>query len=280
MPHFHPVHTPIMRGSTMKSPFPGMDPYLEQYWREVHSSLVVYARDQLQSRLPGGLRVSVEERVFVESDEGRDRVVYPDVHVVESPKSETAGVATASATEVDVAEPVVIHTRDEPATETYLEIVEVGSGNRVITVIEFLSPSNKIAGEGQKLYLEKQQEVRDAGASLVEIDLTRRGERVVSLRPSRVPRRFRKTYLVCVRRGWKPLEAEIYPIAVSDRLPGIRIPLRQTDADVPLHLQPLIDQCYANGRYETTDYRADPDPPLDPEEAAWVAELLKAKGLR
>lgn len=264
----------------MKSPFPGMDPYLEQYWRDVHHKLITYACDQLQPRLPTDLRARVDERVFLESEEGRDRVVYPDVHVVESPKSATGGVATASATEVDVAEPVLVHTADEPATQGYLEIVEVGSGNRVITVIEFLSPSNKIPGEGQKLYLEKQQEVRAAGASLVEIDLTRRGERVVSLPPSRLPPSCRKTYLVCVRRGWKRLEAEIYPIALADRLPGIRIPLRETDPDVPLHLQPLIDLCYANGRYETTDYRADPEPPLDPEEAAWAADVLKSKGVR
>jgi hypothetical protein len=31
----------------MKSPFPGMDPYLEQFWRDVHASLIIYSRDQL-----------------------------------------------------------------------------------------------------------------------------------------------------------------------------------------------------------------------------------------
>lgn len=51
----------------MKSPFPGMDPYLERHWRDVHASLAVYARDWLQERLPSGLRARIEERVFVES---------------------------------------------------------------------------------------------------------------------------------------------------------------------------------------------------------------------
>ena len=41
----------------MRSPFPGMDPYLEDRWRDVHSSLVLYARNQLQPQvmplLPG-----------------------------------------------------------------------------------------------------------------------------------------------------------------------------------------------------------------------------------
>ena len=36
----------------MDSPFPGMDPYLEQHWRSVHHRLITYAGDQLQSGLP------------------------------------------------------------------------------------------------------------------------------------------------------------------------------------------------------------------------------------
>ena len=39
----------------MKSPFPGMDPYLEQSWRDVHAALIIYSRDQLQSQLPEDL---------------------------------------------------------------------------------------------------------------------------------------------------------------------------------------------------------------------------------
>ena len=36
----------------MASPFPGMDPYLERFWGDVHSRLVTYACDQIQERLP------------------------------------------------------------------------------------------------------------------------------------------------------------------------------------------------------------------------------------
>jgi hypothetical protein len=36
----------------MGSPFPGMDPYLEQHWGDVHASLIIDGRDQLQQRLP------------------------------------------------------------------------------------------------------------------------------------------------------------------------------------------------------------------------------------
>ncbi|GAF93704.1 unnamed protein product, partial [marine sediment metagenome] len=61
----------------------------------------------------------------------------------------------------------------EPISQGYIEIIDAGSGNRVITVIEFLSPSNKAPGEGQYLYLQKRWEAKAAGVSLVEIDLTR-----------------------------------------------------------------------------------------------------------
>ena len=40
----------------MASPFPGMDPYLERFWRDVHARLIIYAADQLQENLPSDLR--------------------------------------------------------------------------------------------------------------------------------------------------------------------------------------------------------------------------------
>jgi hypothetical protein len=52
----------------MKSPFPGMDPYLEARWGDVHQRLITYAADQLAPRLPADLRARVEERVFVEME--------------------------------------------------------------------------------------------------------------------------------------------------------------------------------------------------------------------
>jgi len=45
----------------MKSPFPGMDPYLEDHWLDVHAGLAVFTRDQLRTQMPSGLIVRVEE---------------------------------------------------------------------------------------------------------------------------------------------------------------------------------------------------------------------------
>ena len=72
----------------MKSPFPGMDPYLERHWRDVHASLIIYARDQLQPQLPRKLCARVEERPIVEPEEGEGRSIFRDVRVVEQPSKE------------------------------------------------------------------------------------------------------------------------------------------------------------------------------------------------
>src|SRR6266404_4799666 len=62
---------------------------------------------------------------------------------------------------------------DEAVTESFIEIIDVGSGRHVITVIEMLSLANKLPGEGQELCRRKQQELRDGQVNLVEIDLLR-----------------------------------------------------------------------------------------------------------
>src|SRR5215470_6964239 len=71
-------------GQPMPSPFPGMDPYLEAHWRDVHAGLVIHARDALQGVLPGSLRARVEESVLLETPTGLgDHPLFPDVRVVE-----------------------------------------------------------------------------------------------------------------------------------------------------------------------------------------------------
>jgi hypothetical protein len=72
----------------------------------------------------------------------------------------------------------------------------------------------------------------------------------------------------------------VHFMPLREPLPPIRVPLRETDADVTLDLQSLIDQCYRNGRYDRIDYRADLIPPVDPEDAAWVDDLLRGRSLR
>ena len=162
----------------MPSPFPGMDPYLEAHWGDVHSSLVIYARNELQKVLPGDLRARVEQRVVV-TGLSRPRSLYPDVRVIETQRKShrPASGLTGNA----IAEPVVIELPDEAETQTFVEIRQVSPEARLVTVLEVLSPSNKKAGDAQEQYLRKQLEFLQAGITLVEIDLLREGEWVVAL---------------------------------------------------------------------------------------------------
>ena len=266
----------------MASPFPGMDPYLELFWRDMHHRLVTYSCDQIQSQLPRELRARMEERVFVTGEEGLLGHRIPDVHVVEYPARGTpdGGIAVATQETLDLTEPFAVDLPEVRLTETYVEIVDANSGNQVVTVIEFLSPTNKLAGKGREEYLEKRDECRRARVNLVEIDLTRQGPRKQVLPLHSIPSKHHTTYLVCVLRYQPKYRLEYYPIPLPSRLPGIRIPLRLADRDVILRLQPLVEQAYINGRYDDLDYRRQLDPPVEAEELAWMEELLSAHGKR
>src|SRR5436309_10794514 len=97
----------------MPSPFPGMDPYLEAHWRDVHASLVIYARDALQGVLPGALRARAEESVLLETPQGiGDHPLFPDVRVVEY--TSNRGLEPQATPGVAVAEPLLVATESEP----------------------------------------------------------------------------------------------------------------------------------------------------------------------
>lgn len=261
----------------MPSPFPGMDPYLESRWGDVHARLVLYAADQLQFLLPPDLRARVQERVFLELPDGGLWSSYPDVRVVERPRRSPE---VLSAGNTAVAEPLVVHFPDEPVTETFVEIREAGTGARIVTVIEFLSPSNKRWGSGRKQYLKKCRECRQAGVSFVEVNLLRAGPRAVMIPPESVPPSHRTHYQAYIRRGWNPSAVEIYRLALRERLPALPVPLRETDPAVPLDLQVLLEQCYRLGAYDDLDYAADAVPPLSGDDALWVDALLREVGIR
>ena len=264
----------------MPSPFPGMDPYLEAHWRDVHAGLIIYARDALQGQLPTGLRARAEESVLLETPQGLGaHPLFPDVRVVEFTSRRDTETRPGAA--VAVAEPRLVEAEPEPFTEPFLEIIDRESGNRVVTVVEFLSPSNKSPGPNREQYLRKQRDLIASDTNLVEIDLNRFGTHTLAVPFVHLGLQDRTPYMVCVRRATRRGKAEIYPMPLWERLPSFRIPLRPDDADVLLDLQSLVDQCYRNGGYEgTLDYAADPDPPLLGGDKVWAGRWLHEKGLR
>lgn len=264
----------------MKSPFPGMDPYLEAHWGDIHTTLMVYARNQLNAQLPDDLQARVEESLAVTEDDQKRRTVYPDVRVVETPGMSVAeSTAAPAVATVDVAQPYVVQLEDEPTTHRHLEIVDTGDG-RLVTAIEILSPANKVGSHGQLIYIRKQREYLRAKVNLVEIDLIRAGNFVLAIPEDRLPTVCRTPYMVCIRRADRESEAELYPVPLRQPLPNIPVPLRPTDKDVVLRLQPLLDDCYRDGRYDRIDYRQEPVPRLAESDGRWADSILREAGLR
>ena len=256
----------------MKSPFPGMDPYLELWWRDVHHRLCTYACDALQSQLGRALRARIDERLVVEADES-GHSIYPDLRIIESDRPRQTRVQPADG--VAVAEPYIVHIEIEPARQAFINIIDVRSGNRLITSIEILSPSNKLSGDGRDQYVRKQRETREAGASLVEIDLVRTGKRP-TLAQLRVSAHRDTTYQVCIFRAWRRDVCEVVPIPLTAKLPTVPIPLRQDDPEVSLDVQSLMDQVYRNGAYAVEiDYAKPCHPPLTTDEMNLAAPFLR-----
>jgi hypothetical protein len=263
---------------TTKNPFPGMNPFFEQRWRGAHTALITYLRDALQERLPPDLIAGPEEEAVTIGAGGTPTTYRPDVQVREPWKLKETAIADPAPKppSITATEPIRVLVDEE--VERWLEIRE--STGRLITVLELLSPSNKLESADRDRYVRKRSSFVGAGINFVEIDLVRQG---TSLFPQCIRNLLQEKaacYCVCVFRVERPAEREVYPICLRERLPAIRVPLRPTDPNVVLDLQPLIDQCHERGRYHLLDYQRHPDPPLPSEDAAWVDEILRSHHLR
>ena len=135
----------------MPSPFPGMDPYLEtpHLWLDVHHELISQIRHALKPMIRPNYVARVELRVYVsnENDPGLD-VIIPDARIE---KTKTNGRKPAKSrsngsTALAIAEPLIVPIQlDQEIEEARLEISDVKT-RELVTIIEILSPTNKIRG--------------------------------------------------------------------------------------------------------------------------------------
>jgi hypothetical protein len=253
-----------------------MDPWLEapDIFPSVHAGMIFLLQEALNRSLPLGYAATSNNRVWVDPESYRD----PDVSIYgrEQPP-DAGGAATALAGLVAVGQVLL----SDPWEEPYLEI-RSDRGKRLVTAVEVLSPSNKRASEGRRLYQQKQQECRPGGVHLVEIDLLRAGQPTTTLpRPALERRAGPFDYHVSVRRAG--LRDELFGAAIrlADRLPAIGVPLDPGVPAVTVDIQAAFDRCYDGGRYpELVDYAGPPDPPLAPDQQAWADAVLREKGLK
>lgn len=249
----------------MVYPFPGMNPYLERnsLWTDVHLELLRGIRLVLTNAVTPRYYVAVEERTYITAMDPQSYIGRPDVTLVGPPKPVLADVAVAPTNGYALSVVVPV---SEDVTERYLEIRE-NATNRVITVIEILSPAHKAKGEGRRVYEEKRRVVLDSATNLVEIDLLRGGEPMTSY-PQTV-----SDYRILVSHKWERPRSVLYPFYPPQAIPPIPVPLQKGET---LALGELLPRIYDEVRYDLRiDYTAPPPPPdLSDEQAAWLENVL------
>ena len=179
--------------------------------------------------------------------------------------------ATAVA-DVDLEEPLVMEISSEPVREHYIEVLDRYQDLKVVTVIEVLSPINKLPGPGRDEYLRKRNATLESSTHLVEIDLLRRGTRMFDFSPEQLEVIGPFEYLVTVNR-FEPgrTQYEIIARQLRNRLPKFGIPLVHPDPDVALDLQAALNQVYEDGSYMLRIHYERPcSPALDVEDQNWA----------
>jgi len=260
----------------MPTPFPGMDPYLEQpaLWPNVHNSLIVAIRDVLSPQLRPRYYVSVEERTYRQEPGGLTFAGRPDAAIIRP--APTSLNEPTLIYEVHPAPVLVELPLPDEMTETYLEVRSV-EDDRVITVLEILSPSNKRYGTGRELYLSKRSGVLASLTHLVEIDLLRGGEPM----PMRgKEEEIDNDYRILISRRSRRPTADLYPFSVREPIPPFELPLQKGDDEPLLDLNRLLHELYDRAGYDLRiDYQDEANPPLRETDAVWSDALLKEAGL-
>ncbi len=128
----------------MPSPFPGMDPYLENplHWRGVHHEIISGCAASLNARLPEGYFARIDARVYIVEP---PQSFFPDVSVLRR-VDPMQGVSGAVATMVPSTSPIIVTAFPEEITESFIEIRRAGDDGGLVTVIEALTPANKDSG--------------------------------------------------------------------------------------------------------------------------------------
>ncbi len=262
----------------MPSPFPGMDPYIEDpdIWSDFHTDLPAEIRTRLNQVIRPRYIARLVPRVTYEVVEvARARGVRPDVGICQpQPPRGTVAESVAVITPAPAESLIPL---EFPLRLLSVEIHTTGT-LELVTAIEILSPVNKRPGhDAYRDYQRKRREILRSSAHLIEIDLLRGGERP----PLEHPVPFAPYYVILSRADRRPHVA-VWPIQLQDTLPVLPVPLLEPDPDVALDLGAAVAAVYERGGYaDLIDYRRPlPPPPLSEAEALWLDERLREQGLR
>src|SRR5262245_16876429 len=172
----------------MASPFPGMDPYLEdlRHWPIFHQQFISALGDALQPALSDKYRIRIASRTYM-----TEQVLFTSI-------------------------------LREEQREPFLEIRQKSSGDRLVTLLEMVSPANRIHHEGRRHYQVRRQEAKAEGSHVVELELVLQGQTVLDADLSGLSE---SQYVCVVTRATRPIKQEPYGTVMSKRLPRIRLPM-------------------------------------------------------
>jgi hypothetical protein len=248
-----------------------MDPYLEHpaLWPDVHNSVLAAIRDALAPDVAPRYYVALERRTYVLKPDDLVFIGRPDVAVVQrreeaAPRAPVASVGTA-VLEVDV--PMA-----DEVEEAFLEVRDVATG-RCVTVLELLSPVNKLTGRGRETYLEKRTEVLRTRTSLVEVDLLRAGEPMPVVGPP-----VASDYRILVSRGSRRPRSQLYAFSLRQPIPTFALPLLKGDAEPTVDIGAVVHALYDRARFDLRlDYTRPPVPALAESDSAWATSLVASR---
>ena len=182
---------------------------------------------------------------------------------------------------VAIAEPKAVHeiVLDPDDLNTYWQdfivIRKKGRFDRVLAVIELLSPSNK-SGSYAPRYREKRRRLLSSQAHFMEIDFLRDGKNLSrELFPEVAPTPY---FVFLARKTGNGRKEECYPIRLQDRLPIMGLPLVRGRPELPLDLAAAFESAYDLSMHRgSVKYRTDPvpAPELSSEDAEWVRSIVE-----
>ncbi|MEZ4726416.1 MAG: DUF4058 family protein [Caldilineaceae bacterium] len=262
----------------MPSPFPGMDPYIEdpEIWSDFHLDLAAEIRTRLNQVIQPSYVARLIPRVTYELVEiGKTHRVHPDIGVWQTQHSPKPHPETAVL--IPPAPNVSTVKLEVPFRLASVEVRKTGT-LELVTAIEILSPVNKQPShDTYSEYQRKRRELLRSATHLMEIDLLRGGQRPPLEEP--VPQ---APYYVTLSRADRRPVVEVWPIKLQERLPVLPVPLLEPDPDVALDLAAVVADIYERGGYASLiDYHRPPPPPkLAEADLLWLDELLREQEVR
>lgn len=255
----------------MPSPFPGMNPYLENEgaFHDFHENVIPVLRELLVPQVRPDYIVKLDQDIYLTEPSGEERRFLGrfDVFLAERVRGVSAKEGTAVL-------PSPAQVLWSPAVDeqkhTYLEIRD-RNDRTLITVIEVLSPTNKV--RHRDAFPAKRTRYHESAVPYVEIDLLRGfGPRLPweDMPPC--------DYYALVSRWQDRPAAGVWPIRLRDALPVIAVPLRPEHEPARLDLKAALDRVYDAAGYADYIYSHRPEPPLSEEDEAWAKGILSESG--